>query len=343
MTPADLVPLGAWIAWATTMRRQVRTKRSMLPTGVFLWAVACTLMTGAVYTAVDPLLGGNNVTSLIYRSLCVAALGCLDVMLLRATEPERGRAQKEAVVAAVTAVILTVQVAVFAANSWPITDDYLTQYGGEVGREVFFNIMPLAIGAFAVHVIASVGREWNQHAVRATRWGLAMIGFSAVVDLTWMLESFVSSALRVFIDPNILGHGRDPVAVILVVAMILTTGLGVALASAESLVDRLWMRILVLRLDPLWRSVIRSAPQLSLGRAPYRPFSIAGPGVENVLYREWVEMLDCERAGVFTPTARQQALLDQVRDAFVGPELATTASHAGGLSGLLRAGASNGG
>ncbi|MDO4070336.1 hypothetical protein QKG08_14880 [Clavibacter michiganensis] len=341
MTVADLVPLGAWVAWATTMRRQVRTKRSMLPTGVFLWALACTLTNQSVYEAVDPMLGGGNLVSLIYRSLCVLALGCLEVMLLRATEHERGLARKEALVAAVTAVILTVQVVVFAVNEWPITDDYLTPYGGEIGREVFFNIMPLTIAAFSLHVLASVGREWGQHAVRATRWGLAMIGVSAIVDLTWFVEGIVSSALRVFVDPSVLGHGRDPLAQVLVVAMIATTGLGVALASAESMVDRLWMRILVMRLGPLWRSVIRSAPQLSLGGARWSMLSITGPGVENVLYRRWVEMLDCERAGVFTPSARQQALLDQVRDAFVGPALNDVDSRSAGLSGLLRAGAGN--
>ncbi len=321
------------------MRRPVRTKRSMLPTGVFLWAVACTLQNPTVYAAVDPLLGGGNITNVIYRSLCILALGCLEVMLLRATETERGRVRKEALAAAATAGVITVQAVVFAVNDWPVTDDYLTPYGGEIGREVFFNIMPLAIAAFSIHVLASVGPEWGEHAVRATRWGLAMIGISAIVDLTWVVEGIVSTGLRLFVDPNFLGHGRDPVAQCLMVAMILTTALGVALASAETLVDRLWMRILVMRLGPLWRSVFRSAPQLSLGGARWSMLSITGPGVENVLYRRWVEMLDCERAGVFTPTVRQQALLDQVREAFVGPALTDTAGRTSGLSGLLRAGA----
>ncbi len=57
------------------MRRPGRTKRSMLPTGVFLWAVAFTLQNPTVYAAVDPLLGGGNISNVIYRSLCILALG----------------------------------------------------------------------------------------------------------------------------------------------------------------------------------------------------------------------------------------------------------------------------
>lgn len=332
-----MVLIVAWLATASTMRTPVRTKRSMLPSGVLLWTVACTLQIAPIYNWIDPLLGGQNVTNLIYRSLTIAALGCLEVMVIRAT---RGRgSSSEAVVAGLTVALVSLQTLLFLISSWPITDTYLAPYGGQAGRELFWNVMPLCVAAFSVHVIVAVGAEWRAHSVRATRWGLLLIGLAACIDLLWTAEGIVTSLLRISVNPSLLlGQGSDPIAATLLGTMVVCTGLGVALASAESFVEHVWMRVLLVRVTPIWHRVIKSAPELSLTGTKGLAGSIFALEVEHVLLRRWVEILDCERAKVFSPTRKHRSILDSIAATLAGTTPDNRQRSAAGLSGLLSAG-----
>ncbi|MCJ1697886.1 hypothetical protein MT349_19050 [Rathayibacter caricis] len=326
-----------WVAAASTLRKKMREKRSMLPSGVVLWTIACTLQVDVVYDSVDTWLGGSNITNLIYRALVIIALGCLEVMVIRAT---RGRGTPwEALVAAVVVAMVALQSLLWVLNSWPITDTYLSAYGGEIGREMFWNVMPICIGAFSVHVILSVGAEWRAHSIRATRWGLALIGFAAALDLLWLVENLATSAYRVVGDPGFfLGPNGDVVGAWLVGTMIACTGLGVAVASAETLVDHLWMCLLLVRATPVWSRAIKSAPELTLTGSAGLASSIFTLEVEHVLYRRWKEMLDCERAGKFIPTSAERKLLDEIARTLGGTTERTPQREHAGLSGLLSVG-----
>lgn len=337
-SPVDAITIVvATVAAVSVLRKKMRERRSMLPSGVLLWAAACILQIHVVYDFIDPLLGGSNVTNLLYRILVTAALGCLEVMIIRAT---KGRGTPwESLVAAIVVAMIALQALIFAVNSWPVTDTYLSEYGGEVGRELFWSVMPLCIGVFSVHVILTVGAEWRAHSVRATRWGLALIGFAAALDLLWLVENLTTSTYRVLADSRFfLGPNGDVVGALLVGTMIACTGLGVAVASAERLVDHLWMRLLLIRATPIWHRVIKSAPELTLTGSTGLASSIFTLGVEHVLYRRWKEMLDCERAGKFTPTDAERGLLEEIGRTFSGsPDETPDREHAG-LSGLLTAG-----
>lgn len=86
-SPADAITIVvATVASVSVLRKKMRERRSMLPSGVLLWSAACILQIHVVYDFIDPLLGGSNVTNLLYRILVTAALGCLEVMVIRATK-----------------------------------------------------------------------------------------------------------------------------------------------------------------------------------------------------------------------------------------------------------------
>lgn len=341
MNPIDTVVIvAACAAGFSVLRRSVRTKRSMLPTGVLLWAAACILQTSSVYDRVDPLLGGANITNLVYRSLAVVALGCLTVMVLRANHGLRVNLRQETLVAAVTVIVGLVQGAVFFANAWPENDTYLARYAGQLGREAFWSILLLAVGAFSVLVLVTAGREWRSHSIRSTRWGLGLIGLAALLDLAWMVEGLAISILQLTRGSRLFrGDQPDPVASGLLLGMVVCTGLGIAVASAEGFVERTWMRLLLIRITPPWRRVVRLAPELTLPPGTAGRHALGQVDVEDVLYRRWVEMLDCERAGVYVPNRRDRLLLETIAATFTGEPPSDRQKLSRGLSALLGIGA----
>lgn len=322
-------------ATASVLRKQVRTKRSLLPSGVILWSMACLLQVQIVYGCVDHFFGDRNFTNLIYRSMAIIAVALLDVMVIRATRSPRHFISTVVVVGSVTCLVLVIQGGIFFSNRWPGSNVYLAAYGGQLGREAYWSVMMLSVGYFAAHVLVTVGHEWRSHSVRATRWGLALIGLGSIVNLIWTAENLVSSVVRLLGRKDfLLGGGTDQLSAVLVCCTIICAGIGVALASSESLVDGAWARILLRRLTPLWSRVITAAPELSLsGRSN---LVAVHQHVEDTLYRRWVELLDCERAGIYTPSIREQALMDEVAAAFTGERKVNRAT--GGIGTLLRIG-----
>ena len=357
MSAADWVLLAAGgVAVFSVTRRPIRGKRSLLPTGVILWSAGTALQIGAIYRFLDPLVGGENVVSLLDRSLTITALACLDVMVLRATSGSKAAAQPRArAVFAVMVLAMAAQVALFASNSWSPSDASLSAWGGEWGREAYWSVMPMCVALFSVHVIVAISAEWRGHSVRATRWGLVLIGTGSVINLVWTAENLIGSIVRLGGQPSFLfSDRRDLVAQWLLLALVSVTATGVAVGGAQKSVDDLHSRYLLVRISPLWKQIVGrssfSSPEASssgqglLNATDRRTVRLRGANgwpwqtpnadeVEAALCWKWIELLDREYVGEFAPDSRQRHLLEKIADSFEGGSRDRLQS--GGVSSLL--------
>lgn len=342
MTPIELVMvISSWAGAMASLRPALRTKSYLLLSGTVFWAVGCTLYVSSVYDWVDPLLGGRNVTNLIWRSSVICSVWILTVMAVRATHRASKAPRQERQVAALFTSALGIQAGIFFSNTWVEIDTNLNEYAGTPGRELFWDVQSLCIGGYAVFLLLLLRRAWRGHTVRSTRWGLALIGLSVVFDLLCAIEVVATGVLRMTVDSTLLVEdGLDPIIVILIGAGAIFAGLGVAVACFESAIEYVWMRWLLFRLSPLWQKVIARAPGLSLSLRPGNGFTgwIGISELEHVLYRRWVEVLDCERAGIFTPTHDERQLLITVSEQLVGPGSAQSRVASGGMSNVLGVG-----
>lgn len=277
---------------------------SMLVPGVLVWALGCTLQAPFVYLWVDAHLGGHNVTNLLYRSAVVLALGCLEVMVIRAVHGER-RPVLETLTWALVVAMVGLQVALFAMGDWPVTDAYLGRYTGELTRELFVAVLPVCVGLYGVQVAAVAFRGLPRYGEWTTRWGVKLIGIAAFVDLAWVAESLWAGGMRLLVDPHfaMVGH-VDPLWELAVVSMATLTAFGVVFAAARPVVVPVWRRVLLLASLPITDRAMEAHPEFSVyPRSVRRAHALRSRGeeAEVALYQRWAELEDNIRLRQFRP------------------------------------------
>lgn len=304
--------VAVWIAAAAMLFPNVRGKNSMLPTGVVFWAIGCSLQAPWLYRIVDEALGGENLTNLLYRSAVVIALGCLEVMVIRAMRGNRVR-QLEVGVWALTAAMVAAQSWIFFTADWSISDPYLGRYTGEPLRELFAAILPFCVGLYGVQVLAVAFKGLPGYGEWTTRWGVSLIGVAAAVDLVWVLESLVVGFVRATWNPRALMIGAvDPLWEIAVVSMAVVTATGVIVAAARPVLVPAWRRVLLVVSIPVSDRALARNPEYSVHTAEERhtaAFVSRGEVAELVLWQRWAELEDNVRLRQFRPRWYERHLI----------------------------------
>jgi hypothetical protein len=277
--------------------------RSMLVPGVLVWALGCTLQAPFVYLWVDGLLGGHNVTNLLYRSA---------VMVIRAEHGER-RPVRERLTWALVLVAVAVQVALFAMSDWAVPDPFLGRYTGEPTRELFAAVLPICVGLYGVQVAAVAFRGLPLYGEWTTRWGVWLIGIAALVDLAWITESLAAGAVRLFVDRDFAMAGIvDPLWEVAVVSMASLTAAGVVFAAARPVVVPVWRRLLLLVSLPITDRAMEAHPEFSVYPRSVRrahAFRSRGEEAEVALYQRWAELEDNIRLRQFRPRWHERGVI----------------------------------
>jgi hypothetical protein len=285
---------------------------SMLVPGVLVWALGCTLQAPFVYLWVDAHLGGHNVTNLLYRSAVVLALGCLEVMVIRAVHGER-RPVRETLTWALVVAMIGLQIALFGIGDWPVTDAYLGRYTGEPTRELFVAVLPVCVGLYGVQVAAVAFRGLPLYGEWTTRWGVWLIGLAALVDLAWITESLAAGAVRLFVDRDFAMSGIvDPLWEVAVVSMASLTAAGVVFAAARPVVVPVWRRLLLLVSLPITDRAMEAHPEFSVYPRSVRrrhAFRSRGEEAEVALYQRWAELEDNIRLRQFRPRGYERVVI----------------------------------
>nr|WP_323848159.1 hypothetical protein [Curtobacterium flaccumfaciens]WQM79149.1 hypothetical protein PCFP21_485 [Curtobacterium flaccumfaciens pv. poinsettiae]WQM79151.1 hypothetical protein PCFP23_010 [Curtobacterium flaccumfaciens pv. poinsettiae]WQM79286.1 hypothetical protein PCFP24_180 [Curtobacterium flaccumfaciens pv. poinsettiae]WQM79371.1 hypothetical protein PCFP11_120 [Curtobacterium flaccumfaciens pv. poinsettiae]WQM79493.1 hypothetical protein PCFP31_295 [Curtobacterium flaccumfaciens pv. poins len=319
--------ISVWIAAAAMLFPNVRGKNSMLPTGVVFWAIGCSLQAPWLYVVVDRFLGGENLTNLLYRSAVIVALGCLEVMVIRAMSGSRIRLV-EAGVWAVTFVMIATQSALFMAADWSVSDPYLGRYTGEPLRELFAAILPICVGLFGIQVLRVAFKGLPGYGEWTTRWGVSLIGVAAVVDLLWVSESLVIGVVRATVAPHALMTGNvEPLWEIAVVSMCVVTAVGVVVAAAHPVLVPAWRRVLLIVSIPVSDRAMLTNPEYSVHTRSERhqaAFRSRGEVAELALWQRWAELEDNIRLRQFQPRWYERQLIHLMMGA-------TSASFAGSI------------
>ncbi len=318
-TIAGIATVAAvWLAAMATLSPTVRGKNSMLPAGVFFWAVGCSLQAPWLYRIVDGALGGVNVTNLLYRSGVIVALACLEVMVIRAMRGMKVPGL-EALVWFGAAVAIGVQTAAFVSADWAISDPYLGRYTGEPVREVFASVLPICVGLYGVQVSRVAWRGLQGYGEWTTRWGVSLIGVAAVLDIVCVIETLVVAAVRVGGDPRFLMIGTtDPLWELAVVSMAVVTAIGVVIAAARPLVIRPWRRILLVACIPVSNRALRDNPEYSVHSIDARRHAAFGGDTDDAelaLWQRWSELEDGMRLRKFRPRWYESRLIQMMETA----------------------------
>jgi hypothetical protein len=296
--------VAVWIAAAAMLFPNVRGKNSMLPTGVVFWALGCSLQAPWLYVIVDKFLGGENLTNLLYRSAVIVALGCLEVMVIRAMRGSRIRLL-EAGVWALTLVMIAAQSALFMAADWSGSDPYLGRYAGEPLRELFAAVLPICVGLFGIQVLRVAFKGLPGYGEWTTRWGVSLIGVAAAVDLLWVTESLIVGVVRATVAPDALMAGTvDPLWEIAVVSMCVVTAAGVVVAAARPVLVPAWRRVLLIVSIPVSDRAMLVNPAYSVHTTHERhqaAFRSRGEVAELALWQRWAELEDNIRLRQFQP------------------------------------------
>ncbi|UFU15956.1 hypothetical protein LQK89_16900 (plasmid) [Curtobacterium sp. C1] len=340
ITVLSVITVAAvWTAAAAMLFPNVRGKNSMLPTGVVFWAIGCSLQAPWVYRIVDAHLGGENLTNLLYRSAVVIALGCLEVMVIRAMRGNKVR-QLEAAVWVFTALVIAAQTALFFAADWSVSDPFLGQYVGEPLREIFSSILPFCVGLYGVQVLAVAFKGLPGYGEWTTRWGVGLIGVAAIVDLAWTTFCLTLSALRVFWNPQLFMTGTvDPIWEVAVVTEAGVTAIGVIVAAARPVLVPAWRRVLLVVSIPISERALHANPQYSVHKRSERieaAFKSRGEVAELTLWQRWAELEDNIRLRQFRPRWYERHLIRLMMSAasagmagsIVSPLLSTTPNTA---------------
>lgn len=285
---------------------------SMLVPGVLIWAVGCTLQAPFVYLWVDELLGGHSVTNLLYRSAVIVALGCLEVMVIRAMFGER-KPLRELMVWTLAAVMVAVQTTLFATSSWTVSDPYLGRYTGELTRELFAAVLPICVGLYGVQVAAVAFKGLPLYGEWTTRWGVRLIGIAAFVDLAWVMESLYAGWRRLFVDPHFAMIGNvDPWWELAVVMMATITAFGLVFAAGRPVIVPVWRRLLLVASLPITDRAMGAHPEFSAYTRSIRrdlAFKSRGEEAEVALYQRWAELEDNIRLRQFKPRWYEHAII----------------------------------
>ncbi|MFD1722418.1 DUF6545 domain-containing protein [Amnibacterium endophyticum] len=305
--PAIILLAALVVVPAAVVRRQWT-----LTCGFAAAGAGVALQSPVVYRLVDPLLGGWNLTNLLYHLLTVAGIGGFLLLVLTADPRWDARRATRIVVGAV-AVACGVEVALFIVGirteQWAIADSHLSD---QVTSPVFLSyasILWIALAGLAVAAIVTQqaqtrGRPWS-----VGRVGLTLVVLGCVASLGWCVNAAAIAVTAVL-------RGQEPAAGDRVGQLLALVGggavfAGLATTNLPHLVDRLDGLRLGLAIRPVWRRAVAAAPEVAL-----RSGARASLGGRATLYRRWVEIEDAVRLGRLALTGQERSRVGQLERMF---------------------------
>lgn len=303
----EFVPAATlWVLTIVRLPTARDARRRCVFLATFFAAVACTLYVPAVYHAVDPLLGGKNRVGLAtLLSLVIGFWQFRSAILLAVlTEDERRRRQlivgRLVTFAACAAVVVG-----FSASRVDATDQNLPlTYGDQPGMAVFL----WTGSAFIIWVCGDIARVCRINIpgmrTRAFRSAFILIGIGCVMFALVLVNRLIYGAV-VSVD-----GAAGPAAIALNVLYGVGETLAVLLVSVGLLLPRLAsqlhhtsfdlnVRVLLLKIDPIWERITAGQRQLVLAK-PHPKLALLQRHPENQLHRRLVEIRDCEMSSPVT-------------------------------------------
>lgn len=298
-----------WLAALLCVPSAVARRRWALAVGVLAAAGMLTLQAPGVYLAVDPLLGGVNVTNLLFRLCGLVCIGAFGSMVAQAWS--RRPVLLTRVIAALAGACCVLQTLLFAVNRFPAIDPHLARYSTAPSYVLYGSVLWVALLTLAVSTAVSSfaetrGRPWN-----LGRVGVMMIGAGALVGVAWCVQTLINAVRTAMIGGQVWA-GEPALAQTLVLVTAVAVLGGLAVLAAPGLADHARFLWLQLASRHLWREAVVAAPEVVLPRPP----RLAPRVGRREAYRRWVEIEDAIRLGRIVPRGKQAKPLARMEAAF---------------------------
>lgn len=294
----DIVMSVVWLATVLCLPSAIRGRRRLVFAFLAVFSVTLTLTAPQVYAAVDPWLGGTNVTYFVFHAgeiACVALLDCI----VQAAVSACGLTFRRAVASgSVAAGIILVQAALFFGADWHAAEHIDADYFGRWDFVLYACTTWLALAYYAVAVGMACVTDRARQRRRVTRVSLAFIAFSCLGILVYSASNTANAILAAIAgNPALNVHNWTyyiQMVSLLLAPLTLAIGLGLtAVVDGSAAATRAWRsRWLLLSLTPVWRRLLGGRMEHSIDSdIPTWRLIVARHG-EARLYRRYVEVRD---------------------------------------------------
>jgi hypothetical protein len=293
VNPSVALPVVIAAAAVVVVPAAIARRQWALAVGFCAAGAGVALQAPPLYALVDPLLGGRNLTNLVYHLLTVIGIGAFMLLVLAASPTRDRRARGRRAVVVATGVACVLQAGLFVAGStaagWGGLDAHLTEAIASPLFVGYASVLWVALAGLACAAIVT------QHAQTSGRpWSIARIGTSlvvigCVVALVWCANAITRAIAAVSTGTD---GAPDRVGPALALAGGAAVFLGLALTNLPHVTARIRAAALDLTTRALWRRAVASAPEVVLPST-----TRASLGGRATLYRRWVEIEDAVRLG----------------------------------------------
>ena len=303
----EFVPAATlWVLTLVRLPTAKDARRRCVFLATLLAAGACTLYVPAVYYSVDPFLGGKNRVGLVtLLSLLLGFWQFRSAILLAVLSEDKGRRRQLVWGRLVTFAACAAVAVGFSTSRVDATDQNLPlTYGDQPGMAVFL----WTGSAFIIWVCVDIARVCRANVpsmrTRAFRSAFLLIGFGCVMFTLVLVNRLIYGAVvasegsmgSTATALNVLYGVGETMAVLLVSLGLLLPRLA---AQLHHTAFELRVRLLLLKVDPIWKRITEGQLQLVLAK-PHPAIALLRRHPENHLHRRLVEIRDCEMSSPTT-------------------------------------------
>ncbi|OMH22923.1 hypothetical protein BKD30_15240 [Tersicoccus phoenicis] len=319
--------LVATLMWALVASllifRRKRADRSITYAALTI-AIAMTLNVDAIYTAVDPLLGGTNLATLIADALLMTGLFFLGQGVMRTGEyrPRLVRAVVSIPMLAIS--LLAITTAFLFIERGATTTRFMSDLGAQPATAVYSIINFVYCGIVIATMMVLAARQYRHSTgIQHLPAGLLTLGSTFGVALCLAVIVMDIAHVTGCLD---LMHAIQPTyaPLSLLTFLFLCAGFAAqpAVRRAQHYLRRRRTAGLAAQLKPLWNRATQARPGLS--QADPRAVNAEDP--EGCLHRVIVEIRDAmiDPRITFKTSRAERTLLDRAESHLLGCDRATT-------------------
>jgi hypothetical protein len=313
--------LVATLMWALVASllsfRRKRTDRSITYAALAI-AIAMTMNVDAIYTVVDPLLGGTNIATLIADALLMTGLFFLGRGVMKS-----GEYRPTLVRAAVSAPMLVISLSAIAVtflfiDRGPTTTQFMNDFGTQPATAAY-SIITFVYGGIVIAAMLTLAARRYRHSAGVQRLPAALLTLGSAFGVALCLAVIVMDIAHATGHLNLMHAiqpAYDPLSVLTFVFLCAGFAVQPAVRRAQHHARRRHTISFAAQLEPLWHRATLARPGLSHAD----PLATNSEDPEGHLHRMIVEIRDAmiDPRVTFDTSRTERALLERAESHLVG-------------------------
>jgi hypothetical protein len=303
-----------WLATLLCLPSVLRGRRRLLFCFLAVFALTMSLQTDDVFDTLDAALGGVNVTYYLFHVTAIIAVTLLNELVRAASSVRPGGWRIKPFSAFFPGAVILIQSLLFFWGDWRLAPDI--RFLDRWDYTAYAATTWVALAYFSVTVATACVSDRRRQRRGLTRVSLAFIVVGCAGVIVYAVVSLLNAVMA-----NI-NHNADFAtrtggvyyAALLIAPSSLAVGFGLTAAvdGVMRVQREVQIRVLLVRLAPLWERLLFESPELSLDIAETRTRLVLTRRAAARLYRRYVEVRDCLLLYPQEISASDQALLATV-------------------------------